>query len=143
MGAYIGGGDHQEIEALGSFGLNIGYAFQIIDDILDVTGREADLGKRRGMDILDGKPNLPLMIAMQGHYPGGVRVQEIFKKPKKTPEEVEEVLSLIQATDALDQSRKYAKDFQAKALASLEDVPDSTYRGALTTLAHTVVERKS
>ena len=69
MGAYIGGGSTSDIEALGRYGLNIGYAFQIVDDMLDLTGERNTLGKPLGMDILDSKANLPLMIAMQGRYP--------------------------------------------------------------------------
>jgi geranylgeranyl pyrophosphate synthase len=143
VGAYIGGASPWQIEALGVYGLNIGHAFQIIDDILDITGREADLGKRRGMDIIDSKPNLPLMIAMQGHYPGGNRVREIFKKKTKTAEEVEEALSLVQATDAVELSRKHATDFRDAAMSALEKMPPSAYRDALTTLADTVLYRKS
>jgi octaprenyl-diphosphate synthase len=143
VGAYVGQGTPEQMDALGTFGLNIGYAFQIIDDVLDITGREADLGKRRGMDIMDGKPNLPLMIAMQGHYPGAARIQEIFRKDRKTPAEVEEVLALIKATDALEVSRKHALDFKGKAVAALETVPPSVYRDALMNLANSVVDRQS
>jgi len=143
VGAYIGGGTPDEIAALGEYGLNIGLAFQIVDDILDITGREADLGKHRGMDILDSKPNLPLMIAMQGHYPGGDRVREIFLKSSKTPEEVEEALSLVQATDAVELSFKHASDLRDAALNVLQRVRPSPFRDALVTLADTVLDRKS
>lgn len=143
VGAYIGEGTPDQIEALGVYGLHIGHAFQIVDDILDITGREADLGKRMGMDILDSKPNLPLMVAMQGHYPGGTRVKEIFKKVHKTPEEVEEALALVRATDAVEVSRKHAADFRDIALNALTRVPPSTYRDALTSLANIVLDRKS
>ncbi len=143
VGAYIGGGTADQMEALGAYGLNIGHAFQIVDDILDITGRETDLGKRRGMDILDSKPNLPLMIAMQGHLPGGNRLREIFRKSHKTPEEVEEALDLIQTTDAVEISRKHAAEFRDVALGTLAEVPPSIYRDALTALANTVLDRKS
>jgi geranylgeranyl pyrophosphate synthase len=143
VGAYIGGGSPDEIEALGTYGLNIGLAFQIVDDILDIVGHEADLGKRRGMDILDSKPNLALMIAMQGHYPGSDRLREIFRKQSKTGQEVEEALSLVRATDAVDLARKHAADFRATALNALENVRPSPYRDALVVLADTVMERKS
>jgi octaprenyl-diphosphate synthase len=143
VGAYVGEGTPNQIAALGVYGIHIGHAFQIVDDILDITGRESDLGKRRGMDILDSKPNLPLMIAMQGHYPGSKRVKEIFMQAHKTPEEVEEALDLVRATDAVEVARKHAADFQSIALGALTEVPPSVYRDALTTLANTVLDRKS
>jgi len=141
VGGYIGGGSADQIAELGAFGLNIGLAFQIVDDILDITGRESDLGKRRGMDLIDGKANLPLMLAMQGHYPGSARVREVFKKPAKTAEEVEEVLLLVQSTDVLEQARGHAKKFQAKAIQALDALPESEYKDALRALADTVLER--
>jgi geranylgeranyl pyrophosphate synthase len=141
VGCYIGGGSADQIAALGAFGLNIGLAFQIVDDILDVTGRESDLGKRRGMDLIDGKANLPLMLAMQGHYPGSTRVREVFKKPAKTAEEVEEVLLLVQSTDALEVARKHAREFRDKAVEGLDALPASEFKDALLALADTVLER--
>lgn len=143
VGVYIGGGSGDQMDGMGTFGLNIGYAFQIVDDMLDITGREADLGKRRGMDLIDGKPNLPLMIAMQSHYEGSERIKEVFKKPAKTKDEVEEVLQLIHDTDALELSRRHAQEFVDKALEGLESIPESRYKDALRALAGTVLERKS
>ena len=141
VGAYIGGGSVDEIEALGRFGLNIGYAFQIVDDILDLTGDRKTLGKPLGMDILDSKANLPLMIAMQGHYPGSGRIAEVFEKSRKTTEEVNEALELVQATDALDIARSKAKDLREAALDSLKVISPSKYKDSLITLAGTVLER--
>jgi geranylgeranyl pyrophosphate synthase len=142
VGAYIGGGTPEEIEVLGTYGLNIGYAFQIIDDILDINGKEADVGKRCGMDILDSKPNLPLMIAMQGHYPGFERLKEIYGKSVKTWEEVDEALEIVRATDAVDLARNHATDFYKTAVDALKNVRSSPYRDALLALAETIMERK-
>lgn len=141
VGAYIGEGSTDEIEALGRFGLNIGYAFQIVDDILDLTGDRTTLGKPLGMDILDSKVNLPLMISMQGHYPGSDRIAEVFEKDRKTSQEVDEVLGLVQATDALDVARSHAGKLRDKALEALDIIPPSQYKDSLTALAGTVLER--
>ncbi len=141
VGAYIGGGSTDEIEALGRFGLNIGYAFQIMDDILDLTGDRKTLGKPLGMDILDSKANLPLMIAMQGHYPGSDRIAEVFEKDRKTNEEINETLDLVQATDALDIARSQAKDLRDAALDALKAISPSKYKDSLIALAGTVLER--
>ncbi|MDW5561977.1 MAG: polyprenyl synthetase family protein [Methanomassiliicoccus sp.] len=141
VGAYIGEGSSSQIEALGRYGLNIGYAFQIVDDILDIIGKPNALGKPLGMDVLDSKANLPLMIAMQGHYPGSDRIAEVFKKDHKTEEEIDEVLALVRATDALDRARDHAIRLRDAALDALKDLPPSTYRDSLVALAGTVLER--
>ncbi len=141
VGAYIGGASVDQIEALGRFGLNIGYAFQIVDDILDMTGERNALGKPQGMDILDSKANLPLMIAMQGRYPGSDRIAEVFKKGRKTADEVNEALELVRATDAIARSKEHAVKLRNEAIDALEDIPPSAYRDALVTLAGTVLER--
>ena len=62
VGSYLADATPAVMEAMGSYGMNIGMAFQIVDDILDVTGEEASLGKPHGIDIIDGKPTLPLII---------------------------------------------------------------------------------
>jgi len=140
-GAYLGGGSADQIAGLGTFGLNTGLAFQIVDDILDVAGTEANLGKKCGMDLLDGKANLPMMLAMQEHYPGSARIREIFQSEEKTPEDVEEAIQLIRATDAVDMARKYAEQLREEALRGLEHIPPSQYRDALVALADTILVR--
>ena len=141
VGAYIGGGSADQIAGLGTFGLNIGLAFQVVDDILDITGEEDSLGKKRGMDVLDGKANLPLMIAMQDHYPCSSRIREIYIKAVKTEEEIEEVLQLVQATDAVDVARKHTENLRLKALDALGPIPESEYKDGLRAMANTVLER--
>lgn len=141
VGAYIGGGSTSDIEVLGRYGLNIGYAFQIVDDMLDLTGERNTLGKPLGMDILDSKANLPLMIAMQGRYPGSGRIAEVFEKDRKTDGEVSEVLELVQATDALDRAREHAERLRDAALEAIEHLAPSMYKDSLTALAGTVLER--
>jgi octaprenyl-diphosphate synthase len=141
VGAYIGGGSTSDIEALGRYGLNIGYAFQIVDDMLDLTGERNTLGKPLGMDILDSKANLPLMIAMQGRYPGSGRISEVFEKDRKTAGEITEVLELVRATDALEKARKHAEKLRDAALDAIEHLAPSVYKDSLVALAGTVLER--
>lgn len=141
VGAFIGGGTVDEIEALGRFGLGIGYAFQIVDDILDVTGELTSVGKPPGMDVLDSKANLPLMIAMQGRYPGSSRISEVFEKDVKTSAEIEEVLDLVRATDAVVLAREHARKFRDDAVKALDIIPSSPYKDSLIALAGTVLER--
>jgi octaprenyl-diphosphate synthase len=143
VGAFVGGAEEELIDALGSYALNIGYAFQIADDILDITGREIELGKPRGMDFMDGKPTLPLLLAMNDPTIDGKRIRELFKKPKKTHEEVTEVVGLIAATDAVEESREQALGFMRTAIDALDIVPESRYKEALLVMAETVVNRQA
>lgn len=142
VGAYVGEASTDQLIALGDYGLHIGLAFQIIDDILDITGSEADTGKLPGMDIVEGKPNLPIMLAMNDER-NGARIRAVFQKKDATREEVEEVLAMIKASGAVEASKKHAHDFRDKALAAIRDIQPSVYKDAMVTLANTVVERKA
>jgi octaprenyl-diphosphate synthase len=143
VGAYIGGGSGDQNDALGQYGLNIGMAFQVVDDILDLTGGQEVLGKPPGMDIQESKANLPLMIAMEDRYPCSARVREVFRKEGKTAAEVEEVIALVKGTDALEVARSHAEKFRDAALAALKSLPPSVYRNSLVALAETVLDRSS
>jgi geranylgeranyl pyrophosphate synthase len=126
---------------LGVYGLNLGMAFQIVDDILDIDGNESQLGKSKGVDFIDGKPTLPLMFAMKDPKFGD-RLAEMFVKREKTKLEVEESLQLVQKTDAIVRSYKVAEEFKSKALQNLKELPNSIYKESLTQLAETVVNRR-
>ena len=141
VGTYLGGGTLDQIAGMSSFGLNIGLAFQIVDDILDISGKEKDIGKKRGMDIFDGKANLPLLIAMQDHYPNSDRLRKIYEKDEKTEEEVEEAITIVKSTDALEVAMNHARDLQHKSLKGLETLPESEFKDALRLLADTVLMR--
>ncbi len=142
VGSYLADASPAVMEAMGSYGMNIGIAFQIVDDILDITGEEKTLGKQHGIDIIDGKPTLPLIIAMQDKAHGG-RIKEIFKKEKKGLEEVTEAIALIKRTNALDASSDMAEEYANKALLDLEVLRPSEYKEALKALTKAILERKA
>ncbi len=140
VGAYLADGDSYIIEALGEYGLNIGLAFQIADDILDVEGEEESTGKAPGIDIHEGKPTLPLIMAMEDEVIGS-RISEIFSLRVKTDDEVQEALELIRSRDVLQRCKQYARDYAHEAKDFLVGIPDSKYRDSLIILADYVVER--
>ncbi|MDD1768449.1 MAG: polyprenyl synthetase family protein [Methanomassiliicoccales archaeon] len=142
VGAFIGGGTSEQVEALGSYGLNLGMAFQVTDDILDIIGSEAALGKPKGMDFLDGTPTLPLILAMND----GVdrrRISTLFTRKKKTSAEVGEALHLLARSDAIESAKEYAREFSEKAIQSLDPIAPSPYKKSLQMLARAVIERDS
>ena len=141
IGAYLAEAGPDRIHAMGEYGLNIGMAFQIIDDILDIVGTEKTLGKPRMVDFDEGKATLPLIHAMKDPMVGG-RISELFHKKVKSEDDVEEAVDLISRTKAIELSRTKAKEYAAKALEALADLPDSIHKQGLRLLAETVVDRK-
>jgi geranylgeranyl pyrophosphate synthase len=121
-----GGGAH-----LGAFGLALGVAFQIADDILDCVGTPGATGKAPGVDLRDGTPTLPLILAGRADE----RVRRAL-----AGEPVEDALALVAATDAVERSRAVALEYARRARAALNGAPD---RDSLEALTHLVVERDS
>ncbi|MEM2944577.1 MAG: polyprenyl synthetase family protein [Methanomassiliicoccales archaeon] len=142
VGTLLGGGSAGAIEAFGSYGLNLGMAFQIMDDILDIIGREDSLGKPKGMDFYDGTPTLPIILAMEDGVTGR-RLSELFEKKKKRKKEVEEALKIMSGSEAIRLSKEKAVEFSRRAVDSLATLDSSVYIEALRSLANTVVERES
>jgi geranylgeranyl pyrophosphate synthase len=116
--------------ALGPFGLALGVAFQITDDILDCTGDYESTGKAGGVDLRDGTPTLPLLIAAQ-------RDPEIHRALSGEP--VADALERVAATGALGEARKVASAYAARARAVLDGDPD---RVSLDALTRAVVDRE-
>ena len=114
------GGVHRSAASrvLGEFGLTLGVAFQIADDILDCTGAEGATGKAPGVDLRDGTPTLPLILAAR-EDPEVARAL--------AGEDVPDALERVAATGALDASREVALEFAENARASLNGVGRSRF----------------
>ncbi len=136
LGALAGGAP---IDALGAFGERIGIAFQLLDDILDVTGPPERTGKPRGADLLDGTVTLPLIEARKRNPQlGGLDLRGL-----KRAEQTAAVCDRIEATGALDFARAYALAVVAEAKAELPMGLAEAQRAALELVADGVVERYS
>jgi geranylgeranyl pyrophosphate synthase len=116
---------------LGAFGLALGIAFQITDDILDCSGETVETGKIAGVDLREGTPTLPLILAG--------REDEVVRRALAGGP-LEGALVRVAATGALDQSRELALDYARKARACLNG---ELHREELETLTHLVVHRES
>ena len=139
-GAYISGAEAETVEAIGNYALATGMAFQIIDDTLDVIGNLNNTGKRVGLDLLEGKPTLPTILAMKDPKYGG-RIAEIFVKAEAAEEDVAEALELIKKTDVIETCRKKAEEFIEDALSHLKEISESIYKDSLISLANYIVDR--
>ena len=140
-GAMVAGASPEGIAALRAYGENVGMAFQIVDDILDFTGDEAELGKPVGSDLLQGTLTLPALLLMERH-PDDNPVKKLFRN-KRRQEHLAEALFMIQNSDILDESSAVARDFRDRAVAALEPLPDAPACAALIDLADYVLGRQS
>jgi geranylgeranyl pyrophosphate synthase len=135
LGALLGGG---AVEPLASFGRRIGLAFQLLDDVLDVSGPAERTGKHRGTDLLDGTVTLPLILARERD----AALRSIDVRGIATPEQAEAVCDAIAATGALEASRERALGMVAEAKAELPALPEAQ-QAALELVADGVVDRYS
>ncbi len=132
------GGRDGHVDALAEFGERIGLAFQLLDDILDVTGPPERTGKPRGADLLDGTVNLPLILA-RARDP---QLRALDVRTITTAELAEQVCARIAETGALTTAREQALELVSGAKAALPALP-AAQRAALELVADAVVERYS
>jgi geranylgeranyl pyrophosphate synthase len=135
LGARSGAGAE---DVLGRFGRSIGLAFQLLDDVLDVSGPAERTGKHRGTDLLDGTVTLPLILARE-RDPELARVD---LRGVRTPAQAERVCDAIAATGALEAARAEALEMVEAAKAALPALPEAQ-QGALELVADGVVDRYS
>ena len=124
------------VEPLGRFGEQIGMAFQILDDVLDIIGPPERTGKPRGADVLDGTVTLPMILARDAS-PG---LASLDLRAIRTPTEAAAVCDQIAATGATDATRGHALELVSAAKAELPPLP-GRQRAALELVADGVVER--
>lgn len=141
LGGILGKVDADSEEALAEFGMHLGTAFQIIDDVLDYASEEAATGKHLGDDLAEGKPTLPLILSMQN---GTADQAAIVRHAIETGgrDEFPAILEIIKNTGALELARNNAKLEIDLALAKLDAIPSSLFKDALLKLCLFAVERK-
>jgi octaprenyl-diphosphate synthase len=128
--------------ALANFGLHVGNAFQLVDDALDYSSSSATLGKNVGDDLAEGKPTLPLILALRK---GSAQQVDLIRTAIQQGglERIEEVLQAIESTGAITYTAALARQEADKALAALAEIPDSVYADALRALAEFSVSRST
>ncbi|TFH87066.1 octaprenyl diphosphate synthase [Billgrantia azerbaijanica] len=141
-GAIIADATPEQETALQHYGRYLGLAFQLVDDLLDYQGDAEAMGKNVGDDLAEGKPTLPLIQAMAAGTPEQTEVVRRAIR-KGGLDHLDEVLTIVRDTGALDYTRARAEAMADRALAQLDVLPPSRYRDSMAELAHLAVNRKA
>jgi octaprenyl-diphosphate synthase len=141
VGGLLAESDEVKSRALAEFGLNFGIAFQITDDLLDITGNETETGKTVGRDVLKNKLTLPVIHLLQA-LDNKERAKVVKNLSAGADESYfAEMNSLLRTFGSLDYARKRAKEFVAKAVDSLARLKESDAKSALVKTASFIGER--
>ena len=143
VGAIVGGADDEIVEALRSYGLDTGLAFQIQDDLLNLVGTDEAKKKDFRSDITEGKRTLVVVHALQNAAPEArERLVEILSSKERDPEVLAEAVAIMEETGSIDYARTFAEDLTLNAKARLAGaLPPSPYRDLLVSMADWFVNR--
>ncbi|HET6804286.1 MAG TPA: polyprenyl synthetase family protein [Frateuria sp.] len=142
LGGLLGGLPDRQVAALRRYGMELGYAFQIADDLLDYTSDADTLGKNIGDDLAEGKPTLPVIYALQQATPDEAQaMRRAIEHGDLTA--LDRVLATIRRSGALERTHACAVAHAEAARAALTALPASPYREALDALAAYAVERSA
>jgi octaprenyl-diphosphate synthase len=142
IGGMLGTTTREQQEALWDYGLNIGMAFQIVDDLLDFTGEEDVLGKPVGGDLREGKMTLAMIhLRARGDARADALIHKIIKERSATPEEWRELKGLLAHARSIDYAHRTASEFVDRAKKALCVFPPSDARDALMYLPDYVIAR--
>lgn len=140
LGALVSQADDATEEALHHYGLHLGNAFQLIDDVLDYCSDSETLGKNIGDDLADGKATMPLLYALeQGSAAQKEKIRQALLEGslKYLPD----ILEALEATKAIEYTRALASTEVSKAIKTLDILPESVYKKALVELAEYAILR--
>lgn len=143
VGAYLAGARGDEITAMGSYGLDLGIAFQIVDDILDFTGDERKTGKIPGNDLKEGNLTLPSLLAIKDSDEAKKSILEVIGKQTPTSEEIKKCTKLVIKSGAVDKAKGMGEYYGMEALGHLGCLQNTQYSSAMRDLVKKVLERDS
>ncbi|MGB1293689.1 MAG: octaprenyl diphosphate synthase [Pseudoalteromonas sp.] len=141
LAAVITEQDEATLKALNLYGMHLGTAFQLVDDVLDYNADAEQLGKNIGDDLAEGKPTLPLIYAMQQGNAEQVQLIRDAIEHSNGMDHLEAILCALRETNALEFTMNKADEEADKAIACLSVLADSPYKEALVSLARIAVDR--
>jgi octaprenyl-diphosphate synthase len=140
LGGLLAGVPAEQEDALARYGLNLGFAFQIADDVLDYVSDSATLGKNIGDDLAEGKATLPLIYAIARS--DAVRAASLRRAIETGGlDSLDNIVAAIRDSGALERARERAQAYADAAIAALSTLPQSAAREALHVLAHYALKR--
>ncbi|CAC9654650.1 Octaprenyl diphosphate synthase (EC 2.5.1.90) [uncultured Gammaproteobacteria bacterium] len=142
IGGLLSNVDTLQEQALKNYGLHLGNAFQIIDDVLDYQSNAQTMGKEVGDDLSEGKTTLPIIYALKNTV---AKDRQLLEDAINNADnsKMEQVLDILQSVNAFDYTRKQAQKSADLAKKSLDSLPDSKYKEALILLCELSLQRKS
>jgi octaprenyl-diphosphate synthase len=141
IGSILGGASEKQQTSLRDYGLNLGTAFQLIDDLLDFTSSEDALGKAAGADLLGGKVTLPLIYLRDAEPQMLEMVQTVLREGKYDTVAQEDLREVMVHTGALEKARTRADEYAENACAALDNLPESDYCDSLRALPAYILNR--
>ncbi len=143
VGAVLASARGDVEDSFAGYGLNLGLAFQITDDVLDLIGDPAQTGKPVGGDVREGKATMPVILVLE-RAPAAdrARVERILAKDHVTPADIEFVRKTAEETGAIDATRQIAARYVERAIADIRAIPPSPARQALEDLAEYILHRE-
>jgi len=142
-GAVISGAEKDAEDSLAKFGMNLGIAFQLMDDILDYTSSEEVFGKPVGKDLREGKVTLPLIYTVSGlEESEKERIKDLFSSGSPVEEDYINLVKLVRAKGAIERIRHEAQSYVNEALKSISVFPDSPAKDDLLELSQYIIDRE-
>lgn len=140
LGAILAGSSPEDEQCMAKYGMHLGTAFQLIDDVMDYKASAEEMGKNVGDDLAEGKPTLPLIIALQRSK--GDEAKQIREAIEEGGlQNIDDIIQTINNTNALDYTVDVAKAEVALAISQLDHLPDTQYKSALIALTWLCIER--
>jgi octaprenyl-diphosphate synthase len=143
VGGYLAGGSSEEIASLGKYGLDLGIAFQIGDDILDFTGDEKKTGKMVGNDLKEGNLTLPSLLAIKSSDDAKKAILAVISQEDPPVESVKGCAEMVVKSGAIEKARGMGEYYGMEALGHLGCLSDTPYSKALRDVVAKVLERDS
>ena len=141
-GAILANSSASEREALRLYGLHLGTAFQLIDDVMDYLSTAEEMGKNVGDDLAEGKATLPLIHAMRA----GTEEQRLLVRQairKGGLDDLQPIMDIVKETGAIEYTQQKAQTEADSAIAALTALPDNSFKDTLIQIANIAVKRKS
>lgn len=141
IGAVLAEAGEEQQQLVADYGLNLGMAFQVVDDMLDFVADQKVLGKPVLSDLKEGHVTLPVLYALKAEPRATAIVQSVIERKALDDVSRKEILDLVRRHRVLEMTQQVAEDYSRRAKRTLEPLPDSVQKDSLLALADYVIER--